>query len=75
MAYFDHNATTQPMSDALEAIHLASKENWQNPSSPHRSGSRVRAGIEKAREEIINDRRKLFNLDDQEKNKSDLKFF
>ena len=52
MTYFDHNATTQPLSDALEAIHLASKENWQNPSSPHRSGCRVRAGIEKAREEM-----------------------
>lgn len=52
MAYFDHNSTTQPLPEVLDAVREASERNWANPSSPHRPGSRVRALLEKAREEI-----------------------
>ena len=52
MAYFDHNSTTRPLPEVLDAVRDASERNWANPSSPHRPGSRVRALLEKAREEI-----------------------
>ena len=52
MAYFDHNSTTQPLPEVLDAVREASERNWANPSSPHRPGSRVRALLEKARKEI-----------------------
>ena len=52
MAYFDNNSTTRPIAEVLDAMYLASEQNWANPSSPHLAGTRVRALIEKAREEI-----------------------
>ncbi|MEK9773326.1 MAG: cysteine desulfurase family protein [Opitutae bacterium] len=52
MVYFDNNSTTQPLPQVLEAFLRVSRENWANPSSPHRSGCRVRAFVERAREEI-----------------------
>jgi cysteine desulfurase len=52
MAYFDNNATTPLGQNALEAYQCALSEDWQNPSSPYRSGSRVRAKMEKVREEL-----------------------
>ena len=52
MAYFDNNSTTKPLASVLAAMQHATEQNWENPSSPHRSGRRVRALIEKAREEI-----------------------
>lgn len=52
MAYFDNNATTPVLPNVVEAFILASKENWANPSSPHRSGGRVRVLIERARQEF-----------------------
>ena len=54
MAYFDNNSTTKPLASVLAAMQHATEQNWENPSSPHRSGRRVRALIEKAREEIAN---------------------
>ncbi|HAF59322.1 MAG TPA: hypothetical protein DCL00_07010 [Opitutae bacterium] len=52
MAYFDNNSTTRPLPEVLESFLGASRKSWGNPSSPHRLGSRVRALINRAREEI-----------------------
>ena len=52
MTYFDHNSTTSPLPEVLDAVCDASQQYWANPSSPHRCGSRVRVLLEKAREEI-----------------------
>ena len=52
MTYFDHNSTTSPLPEVLDAVRDASQQYWANPSSPHRCGSRVRVLLEKAREEI-----------------------
>lgn len=52
MSYFDHNSTTWPLPEVLDAVRDASQQYWANPSSPHRCGSRVRVLLEKAREEI-----------------------
>lgn len=80
MAYFDNNATTQPLVGVLEAMHRGASENWANPSSPHRSGSRVRAGIEKAREEFayslkVDPRQITFTSGATESNNTILSFF
>ena len=52
MAYFDNNSTTRPLPEVLESFLGASRKSWANPSSPNRLGSRVRALINRAREEI-----------------------
>lgn len=52
MAYFDNNSTTRPSLEVTEVIAHALGESWANPSSPHRLGSRIRAQIEKIREEM-----------------------
>jgi cysteine desulfurase len=52
MAYFDNNATTSLGLDALQAYQSALAEDWYNPSSPYRSSSRVRAKMEKIRNEL-----------------------
>jgi len=52
MAYFDNNSTTRPLLEVLQAVQSASEISWANPSSPHRQGIRVRALMEKVREEI-----------------------
>lgn len=42
MPYFDNNATTPLLEAAEEAYMLASRDHWQNPSSPYRSAARAR---------------------------------
>ena len=52
MSYFDNNATTALGHNALFSYEAALSKDWANPSSPYRTGSRVRAKIEQAREEL-----------------------
>ena len=52
MAYFDNNATTPPREVALRAHEVALREDWRNPSSPTIFAARVRAKLEKTREEL-----------------------
>ena len=50
MPYFDNNATT-PLSKAAEKAFLnASRNHWQNPSSPYRSAARARNLLDRDRE-------------------------
>ncbi len=49
MPYFDYNATTPISPAAREAWLRASEESWQNPSSAHRAGARVKVLLEHAR--------------------------
>jgi len=52
MSYFDNNATTALGQNALFSYEISLQEDWSNPSSPYRTGSRVRAKLEQAREEL-----------------------
>jgi cysteine desulfurase len=52
MIYLDHNATTRPLPEALEAAARASREAWANPSSLHGPGRRARLAVEDAREQL-----------------------
>jgi len=52
MVYFDNNSTTRPNIEVTDVVASALRDNWANPSSPHRLGTRVRLLIESAREEI-----------------------
>ena len=58
MAYFDNNATTPLGKLPLQVYQVALEDDWSNPSSPYISASRVRAKIQKAREEFAHS----FNL-------------
>jgi cysteine desulfurase len=50
--YLDHNATAPLLPEALEAMTLAAKEGWANPSSLHEPGRRSKQFIEDAREKL-----------------------
>ena len=50
MPYFDNNATTPLSKAAEEAFLIASRNHWQNPSSPYRSAARARNLIDQDRE-------------------------
>ena len=50
--YLDHNATTPPAPEVLDAMAAALRELPGNPSSPHGPGRAARAAIERARAEI-----------------------
>ncbi|MBX3386267.1 MAG: cysteine desulfurase [Phycisphaeraceae bacterium] len=52
MIYLDHNATTRPLSEVVEAMRRAVEEAWANPSSIHRAGQIPRQGIELARRSL-----------------------
>jgi cysteine desulfurase len=52
MTYFDNNATTPLGQIPLQVYKNALEEDWSNPSSPYLAASRVRAKMEKAREEL-----------------------
>lgn len=52
MIYLDSNATTRLADEVIEAVHLAMREHWANPSSMHRLGQAARQKLELAREEI-----------------------
>jgi tRNA (5-methylaminomethyl-2-thiouridylate)-methyltransferase len=50
--YLDHNATTPPAPEVLDAVASALRELPGNPSSPHGPGRAARAAIERARAEV-----------------------
>ena len=49
--YLDHNASTPVRPEVAEAMHHALRDLGANPSSAHRDGQRVRAAVERAREQ------------------------
>ncbi len=50
--YLDHNATTRPAAEVVDAVAEAMRADWGNPSSVHRFGQQVRARVELARESV-----------------------
>jgi len=50
--YFDHNATTRPAPEVLEAMREVEETAWANPSSVHRLGQAARYRLERAREQV-----------------------
>ncbi|HVV48599.1 MAG TPA: aminotransferase class V-fold PLP-dependent enzyme, partial [Polyangia bacterium] len=50
--YLDHNATTPPAPEVLEAMAAALRDLPGNPSSPHAAGRAARAAVEAARAEV-----------------------
>ena len=48
-AYFDHNATTPPAAEAVEAVVRALRDDFGNPSSVHHFGQRAKAVLDEAR--------------------------
>lgn len=52
MIYLDHAATTPTDPRVIEAMEQHSRENWGNPSSPHRKGREARKAIDESREAI-----------------------
>jgi cysteine desulfurase len=51
-SYLDHNATTPLRPEVLEAMTVALRDGWGNPSSVYEEGTRARAAIEKARGQV-----------------------
>ena len=49
--YFDNAATTAPRREAVDAMLPFLTEAYANPSSPHRSGQRVKTALERARKQ------------------------
>lgn len=52
MIELDHNATTRPRPEVVEAVHRALTETWHNPSSVHRAGQAARHAVELARAQV-----------------------
>lgn len=50
--YLDHNATTRPAREVVEAVASAMTDRWANPSSVHRAGQDARHAIELARASV-----------------------
>ena len=50
--YFDNNATTQPLSEVVEAMLPMLSETYANPSSVHQFGQLARHRVECAREQV-----------------------
>jgi cysteine desulfurase len=50
--YLDHNATTPVAPEVLDAVGAALRDTWGNPSSTHLFGTRARAAVEGAREQV-----------------------
>jgi cysteine desulfurase len=53
MIYLDHNATTPVLPEVFEAMLPFFREEWGNPSSSYRFGSRLKKVIEMAREHVV----------------------
>ncbi len=49
MIYLDHNATTPVLSDVFEAMRPYFCEEWGNPSSAYKFGSKLKSVVEAAR--------------------------
>ncbi|HEY8899917.1 MAG TPA: aminotransferase class V-fold PLP-dependent enzyme [Chthoniobacterales bacterium] len=52
MIYLDHNATTPVLPEVVEAMMPYFREEWGNPSSSYRFGSKLRKALETAREQV-----------------------
>src|SRR3989338_2596228 len=52
LVYLDHNATTPVAPEVREAMAPFLSTGWCNPSSPYRPAQRVRAAVDRAREEV-----------------------
>jgi cysteine desulfurase len=50
--YLDHNATTPIAPDVREAMLPCFNDDWGNPSSSYRFGSKLKAVLEQARESV-----------------------
>lgn len=50
--HLDHNATTRPLPEVVEAVRRSMAEEWGNPSSIHRGGMSARHAVELARESL-----------------------
>ncbi|MCF2969613.1 cysteine desulfurase [Synechococcus sp. Nb3U1] len=50
--YFDHSATTPPRPEVIEAMQVAMRESWGNPSSLHGWGERATMAMERARQQV-----------------------
>lgn len=50
--YLDHNATTPPLPEVVDAVVACLENDWANPSSVHRSGVAARRRVELARESV-----------------------
>ena len=51
--YFDNSATTRPSDRCIEAIQIALRDSFANPSSLHAAGYEVHKKVEEARERIL----------------------
>lgn len=51
-AYFDNSATTAPCAEAIEAMNIALRDCWGNPSSLHRTGNKAKELLDLSRESI-----------------------
>ena len=54
MIYLDHNATTRPSPEVVEAMCRVMTDAWQNPSSLHRAGQAARREVDRARRAVAN---------------------
>lgn len=52
MIYLDHNATTPILPEVFEAMRPYFCEEWGNPSSTYKFGSKLKAVIETARAQV-----------------------
>ena len=52
MIYLDHNATTQVLPEVFEAMRPYFCEEWGNPSSAYKFGSKIKGVIEMARAQV-----------------------
>ncbi|MCK9588295.1 MAG: aminotransferase class V-fold PLP-dependent enzyme [Terrimicrobiaceae bacterium] len=52
MIYLDHNATTPVLPEVVDAMMPFFREEWGNPSSSYRFGSRLKKVIETARDQV-----------------------
>ena len=52
MIYLDHNATTPVLPEVLEAMMPYFTSEWGNPSSTYKFGSKLKAVIETARQQV-----------------------
>jgi cysteine desulfurase len=51
-SYFDHNATTPPSPEVVEAVVRALRDDFGNPSSVHHFGQRAKALLDEARSAV-----------------------
>lgn len=52
MIYLDHNATTPPLPEVMDAVIECLRSGWGNPSSKHGHGQRAKAALAAARADV-----------------------